>query len=326
MTQPKRRKLHPLLGTPAFGVAFVAVYALAALGVALIGAADLARIGDPITAETVLAWSQNHILLAAMIPALAALPVTWRLGGWLAGLDRADFGLRPGGARRALVVGLVLGLGAILVPTLVGRAMGWVVPADAPAGATSSLAALPGMAFVLPALLVMAFGEELLVRGFLLRYWQPVVGVPGAILLSSIAFALMHASNPGISAWGLLGILIAGVMLAVAFVASGSLWFATGIHLGWNAATSLVLGLPVSGLVLPSVARWQAADSDVARRLMGGDFGPEEGLLFHLGLTATMVVALLVAPALRAREEPSAPATPSTPRPGPARRSRCRRR
>jgi hypothetical protein len=299
MTPPKRRRLHPLLGTPLFGVALFAAYAVATVGVALVAAVDLARTDRPIAAETLIAWSQDHILLAAFITALAAIPVTLKLGGWLAGLDRGDLGLAPGGARRALVVGLVLGLGAMLVPALLGRTVGWMVPATTASHAAIGAAALPGIAFAVPALLAMAFGEELLVRGFLLRYWQPTLGIPGAILLSSVAFSLMHLSNPNLSGWGLLGIFIAGVMLAAAFVASGSLWFVTGIHLGWNAATSLVLGLPVSGLVLPSLARWQTADSATAQQLMGGDFGPEEGLLFHLGLTVTMAAALLVAPLLR---------------------------
>lgn len=331
MTAPARRRLHPLLGTPAFGVVFVAAYALAALAVALVAAADLARVGDPITAETVLAWSQDHILLAALLPALATIPVTWKLGGWMAGLDRADLGLLPGGGSRALLVGVGLGLSAVLAPVLLGRMAGWMVPSTAPVDATMGAAALHTMAFALAALLVMAFAEELLVRGFLLRYWQPALGIPGAVVLSSLAFTAMHATNPNLSAWGLLGIFIAGVMLAVAFVASGSLWFATGIHLGWNAAASIVLGLPVSGLVLPSLTRWQAADSETARQLMGGDFGPEEGLLFHLSLTATLVVALAVAPLLRGPSATSpasepAPATPAAPPPGPSPPPRSPRR
>ena len=314
------RKLHPLPGTLVFGAVFVVVYVAAAFSVALVAAADLARQGDPITAETVLAWSHDHILLAAFLPALAAIPVTWKLGGWIAGLDRSDFGLLPGSSSRALVLGSLLGLAAMGVPALLARAVGWMEPAASPPGLATGAAALPALAFALPALLVMAFGEELLVRGFLLRYWQPLLGLPGAVLLSSAAFALMHGTNPNISAFGLLGIFLAGVMLAVAFVASRSLWFATGIHLGWNAATSVVLGLPVSGLVLPSLVRWQAADSDTARQLMGGDFGPEEGLLFHLSLTATLVAALAVAPMLRPTDPSaaSAPPTPATPPPDPA--------
>lgn len=312
MSEPGR-KLHPLWGTLTFAPVFVVVYFAAALSVAAVAAVDLARQGHPITAQTVIAWSQIHILFAAFVPALATVPVTWKLGGWLAGLDRDAFGLSAGGGSRALALGLVLGLAAMVAPALLGRAMGWMVPATGEAGALTGGAALPVLAFAMPALLVMAFGEELLVRGFLLRYWQQALGIPGAVLLTSAAFALMHSSNPGLSPWGLLGIFIAGVMLAAAFVASGSLWFATGIHLGWNAATSVVLGLPVSGLVLPSLTRWQTADSDIARQLMGGDFGPEEGLLFHLSLSATLVAALLLAPLLRSATAPAAPEAPASP-------------
>jgi uncharacterized protein len=33
---------------------------------------------------------------------------------------------------------------------------------------------------------------------------------------------------------GLANIFLAGVMLAVAYLRTRSLWFATGVHLGWN--------------------------------------------------------------------------------------------
>ena len=81
MTPPRRRRLHPLLGTPLFGVALFAAYAVATVGVALVAAVDLARTDRPIAAETLIAWSQDHILLAAFITALAAIPVTLKLGG-----------------------------------------------------------------------------------------------------------------------------------------------------------------------------------------------------------------------------------------------------
>ncbi len=304
-----KRKLHPALGTPLFVLLIGLVYLLGSLAVAMVAAVDIARQGLDVTLELVVAWCNGHILLTASVPALAAIPVAWLVGGWLAGLSRDDLGLRRGTGSRALILGLALGLAAMVVPAAIGRAIGWMEPVGQGTELVSGGAAIPGIAFALPALLVMAFAEEILFRGFLLRYWQPVLGLPGAVILTAIAFALLHGGNPGMSVMGLVGVAVAGVMLAVAFVASESLWFATGIHLGWNAATSLVLGLPVSGLELPSLLRWQTADNDTARQLMGGDFGPEEGLLFHLSLTATLVVALLLARQLRPRREhpPEAP-------------------
>jgi membrane protease YdiL (CAAX protease family) len=298
---PRRpRKLHPLPGTLLFGLSYVAASVLVVVLLSVWAGIDLAREGLEPDVASVTRWVGQHVLLASLLTAAVTIPLTRGFGGWLAGLDRRTFGLEPQGGRRAAAIGALLGLAALLVPAALGRLTGLYEPLDPLIlDERSGGSALPGIAWVLPVLLVMAFAEELLLRGFLLRYWQPQLGAKGAILLSSLAFAALHAGNPNLSVMGLLGIFLAGLMLAVAFVATDSLWFVTGIHAGWNVATALVVGLPVSGLTLPSLARWQVADSATAERFMGGDFGPEEGLAFHLSLTATLVAVLVLAPAIR---------------------------
>ena len=173
----------------------------------------------------------------------------------------------------------------VLIPAAAGLLLGgyYLLGADAAAGigAPTGLDALPVLPALFAAILIAAFGEELLCRGLLLRYWQPVLGTPGAILLSSMLFTAMHSLNSNLSVLGFIGILLAGILLAVVYVGSGSMLLVTGLHAGWNLSISVLLGLPVSGLALPALTRWQVSNSPGAQRLLGGDFGPEEGLAYQ---------------------------------------------
>ncbi len=275
-TRPPR--LHPVLGT------------LALAGATIAGAAAVTL---PFAG-----FLEGRLLLTTVITWLVVAPICLAMGRWLTGLPLAGLGLGGDGARRGLAVGLAIGGATLLLPALAGRLLGGMVPvADA----------LPpnpvGAVYVLPALLIAAFGEELLFRGVLLRYWQRTTSTPAALIVSGLLFTLVHGLNPGASVLGWVGVFLAGLWLGVAFVLSGNLWFCTGLHLGWNVATSLILGLPVSGFDLPALLHWQTASSPLAQRLLGGGFGPEEGLAFPFALTASMAVVLVVAPGMgRAKE------------------------
>lgn len=100
-----------------------------------------------------------------------------------------------------------------------------------------------GLAMVfLPA----ALHEELAFRGYIfqkIRQWNR----PAAIAVTSIAFALLHLGNRGITSLAVVNLVLAGVLLALAYERSFRLWFPIGIHLAWNVLSGPVLGYEVSG-------------------------------------------------------------------------------
>ncbi len=82
--------------------------------------------------------------------------------------------------------------------------------------------------------------EELIFRGALLYIAIRIMGVTKAVLLSAIAFGIMHWFN-----YGVIGNLVPmiyvflltatwGVMFALAFAKTQSLYLPFGLHLGWN--------------------------------------------------------------------------------------------
>jgi membrane protease YdiL (CAAX protease family) len=93
-----------------------------------------------------------------------------------------------------------------------------------------------------------AVHEELAFRGYLfqkMRRWNRA----GAIAITSCVFALLHSSNRGISTLAIVNLVLAGVLLALAYERYQRLWFPIGIHLTWNVLSGPILGYEVSGYV-----------------------------------------------------------------------------
>jgi membrane protease YdiL (CAAX protease family) len=116
------------------------------------------------------------------------------------------------------------------------------------------------------------FHEELLFRGYpFQKIWRR--HRLGAVLFSSIVFAALHAGNNAISPLAMANLVLAGILLALAYARYERLWFPIGIHLAWNLLSGPILGYNVSGYV-PGESVFRTAGRG-APWLTGGLFGLE---------------------------------------------------
>ena len=97
-----------------------------------------------------------------------------------------------------------------------------------------------------------ALAEEVLCRGYLLTVIRERIGTWGAVAVTSIAFGLLHVTNPGWTVASVGIVALAGVFLAVVRVVYDSLYAAWAAHLAWNWVMAVPLHAPVSGLRLES--------------------------------------------------------------------------
>lgn len=270
------RRLHPALGTAVLLLVYPLAAGLCSVAALALGGEDMLSDPDFVT---------RNLAAVVAAPWLIAIPVYVYFGGWLTGVDSLKSGLKSSSRWRWLAAGLVHGVLLVLIPATAALLLGGyqllsaadIAALSSPTG-TQAAPLLPTLCI---AFLVAALGEELVCRGLLLRYWQPTLGTRGAVVLSSLLFTAMHSFNTHLSLAGFIGILLAGLLLGAVYIGSGSLWLVTGLHAGWNLSISIVLGLPVSGLSVPAWSRWQVADSAAAKALLGGEFGPEEGLAYQ---------------------------------------------
>ena len=117
-----------------------------------------------------------------------------------------------------------------------------------------------------------AVHEELLFRGY---PYQKVrtVNRSAAIVFTATVFAALHARNAGISPLAIVNLVLAGVMLALAYEVYQRLWLPIGIHVAWNLLSGPVLGYHVSGYV--SRRTLLEARGGGPDWLTGGHFGIE---------------------------------------------------
>jgi len=223
----------------------------------------------------VLPWSAAPTLLGAL------------LAGWgllaLEGRPPAALGFRlDRGAVHGLVVGLVLGVVlGLLAVGLIAAAGGvrWHVDGgDAGDWLSAGLASLWILA--LP-----AAAEEAMLRGYPLQALAEAWGAGWGLVVTSIVFALLHLPNPGVGWVGLANITGAGLFLGALFLRTGSLWWATGAHLGWNWSHAFLTDLSVSGLELLDAPLVEPVLSGPAW-LSGGGFGPEGSVLTTVAVFA----------------------------------------
>lgn len=96
-------------------------------------------------------------------------------------------------------------------------------------------------------MVLVAFFEEILVRGIVLKALERPLGSLGAVLVSSLLFGVAHLPNDGATVLSTLNVTLAGVMFGMAFITTRRLWLCIAMHLGWNFTASYVLSATVSG-------------------------------------------------------------------------------
>jgi membrane protease YdiL (CAAX protease family) len=152
----------------------------------------------------------------------------------------------------------------------------------------SGLVVAEGLGTWLVIFLIVGWQEELLSRGYHLQTLESGLNTFWAVLISSSVFGALHLSNPNASWISTLGILLAGLFLALPYILTRQLWLSIGLHIGWNFFEGVVFGFPVSGLETFRLLRHTVSGPDL---WTGGAFGPEAGLLV---IPALLLGSLLV--------------------------------
>lgn len=139
-------------------------------------------------------------------------------------------------------------------------------------------------------LAVMALGEELLFRGFMLSGFIHILKNKYiAVLLTAILFGLAHAGNPNATIVSVISNGLGGVMYAIAFIESNGIWLPFGLHFAWNFFQGPVFGFPVSGMNFGGIIEQNTAVSQ--NLIYGGTYGPEGGII---GISFRILVILML--------------------------------
>jgi hypothetical protein len=144
-----------------------------------------------------------------------------------------------------------------------------------------------GLAFLLTGLF-----EESLLRGYLQFTLTRGVGFWWAALLLSLGFGATHLANHGESPVGILSVVVIGLVLCLSLWLTKSLYWAVGLHTGWDWAQSYLYGVPNSG----QVASRHLFSTHPSGGLLwsGGPTGPE-GSIYVIPTMALIAAGIWIA-------------------------------
>jgi membrane protease YdiL (CAAX protease family) len=136
--------------------------------------------------------------------------------------------------------------------------------------------------------------EELIFRGILFRSVEAIFGSWVGILVSSLAFGLLHLMNPGATIGAAIYISVeAGLLLAAAYLVTRRLWICMGFHMAWNYVQAAVFSGAVSGNAAePGLLK---ATIEGPELLTGGSFGMEHSIVALVYCTTIGVILLVIA-------------------------------
>ncbi|HEY9060862.1 MAG TPA: CPBP family intramembrane glutamic endopeptidase [Pseudobacteroides sp.] len=101
--------------------------------------------------------------------------------------------------------------------------------------------------------LMVAFGEELFFRGYIISTLRSSGLKVFAVLMSSFIFMLIHLVNSETTLLTLIGTFMAGLLLAILYVKFNNLWVCIGFHLAWNFLQDSVIHVPTKGTEVISI-------------------------------------------------------------------------
>lgn len=146
--------------------------------------------------------------------------------------------------------------------------------------------------------------QQVLVRSYI---FQELWAKYGAWLATGVTTAIFVALHAGPISQGTLGliagtnILVASLMMSLAYVRTGELWLPIGIHFGWNGLQGPALNINVTGNEL-AFGHWRVFEFAGDPLLTGGSLGVEGGLV---GLIGPVLGLAIVAFAFRQQPPPS---------------------
>jgi membrane protease YdiL (CAAX protease family) len=162
-----------------------------------------------------------------------------------------------------------------------------------------------GIAFLLTALF-----EESLLRGYLQFTLARGVGFWWAAVLLSLAFGATHLPNHGESPIGIFSVVGAGLLFCLSLWLTKSLYWAVGLHAGWDWSQSYLYGVPDSGQV--ASGHLFATHPSGGLIWSGGPTGPE-GSLYVLPTLAIIALGMWIAWSRSGRRSEPAAILPTHP-------------
>lgn len=190
-----------------------------------------------------------------------------------------------------LVLGGLVGFSLIMIAFLIEYELGWLhgvhFDTDLHLGVSRPL----WMLLALVPSLAVGFSEELVFRGYIFTTFGERMPIWVAAIIMSVIFALFHFTLSGFNLAFVISVVAISFMFLSLRFATGSLWFAIGLHGAWDWTQTYVVGLSTTGSKHdPALVQISQAGPSF---WVGGGQAIESGALFIL-IAFTVIACALV--------------------------------
>jgi membrane protease YdiL (CAAX protease family) len=148
--------------------------------------------------------------------------------------------------------------------------------------------------------------EEFLFRGYPQAALSKLIGFWPAAFALSLGFGLVHLNNRGENWVGAASVALVGLLFAFTLKRTGNLWYAVGLHAGFDWAESFLYSVPDSGELLRGHL-WNTSLHG-PDWLTGGSVGPEASVFCFLTMLLQFLVVLWLFPAKKVEPVHESPA------------------
>ncbi|MGN0396087.1 MAG: CPBP family intramembrane glutamic endopeptidase [Coprococcus sp.] len=137
---------------------------------------------------------------------------------------------------------------------------------------------------------IQGFSEEITFRGYFMISIMKKNSVAKAVIINSLAFAICHMLNPGLTVVAFINLTLVGIFMSLYVIRTNDLWGAAAYHSMWNFAQGIIYGISVSGTDAKSaIIKTENIGSNI---INGGVFGIEASILTTIVMLAAVVILL----------------------------------
>lgn len=136
--------------------------------------------------------------------------------------------------------------------------------------------------------------EEFLFRGYAQTTLSKLMGFWPAAVLLSLGFGIVHLENQGEDWVGAASVTLVGLLFSFTLQRSGNLWYAVGLHAGFDWGQTFLYSVPDSGQMLSG--HLSSAVLHGPKWLTGGTVGPEGSVFCFLTMGLQFLVVMWLFP------------------------------
>ncbi len=230
--------------------------------------------------------SNNSVMITSLLATIATTLVVMGFCKWIQKRKMNTLGFhKKGWVKEYLIgwlVGFVLFSAAVLICVMTGS-LTFV-------GISPNFAVGTFLLFTL-GFIVQGMSEEVLCRGYFMVSVGRRYSMWVAVIVNSVAFAVLHLRNSGISVLAVVNLALFGAFASVYFVKRNDIWGICAVHSVWNLVQGNVYDIRVSGMKL-SCSLLSSEITEGKELINGGAFGLEGGLAVTIVLVVGTIILL----------------------------------